>query len=96
MKYIIISLKHGTYDKVVFWRANDAGYTDYPFEAGIYTEEQIKSKPGYYNDGFSTVAVPLNDVALTRIGFKVVVDEEALTDLLKANKSLFNQNAANN
>jgi hypothetical protein len=70
MKYIILSLKHGTPDRPVFWRANNCGYTYSPFEAGQYDEKRIKGEPGYYNDGYSAVAIPLTDGAIGAIGFQ--------------------------
>jgi hypothetical protein len=78
MKYIIISLSHGTGKKPCFWKANDAGYTNYPFNAGIYTEEQVKARPDYYNDGLSSVAIPLTDKAMADIGFTCSFNEEAV------------------
>lgn len=78
MKYIIVSLKHGSADRPVFWRANDAGYTTSPFAVGIYTEEQVKGDPQYYNNGFSTVAVPLTDQGMHAIGFKCSYDNKQL------------------
>lgn len=78
MKYIIISLKHSTKDKRCFWRAFNSGYTYYPFNAGQYDEALVKLKPDYYNDGISTIAIPLTDAAMASIGFKVKIDFKAL------------------
>lgn len=78
MKYIIISLKHGTGKKPMFWRENNAGYTYSPFAAGIYTEEQINSDPAYYNNGQDTRAIPLTDAAMDEIGFKCSFNETAV------------------
>lgn len=68
--YIILSLKHSEGYRPCFWRADDAGYTMFPWAAGIYTEEQVKAQPNYYNDGFNTVAVPLTSAGLESIGFR--------------------------
>lgn len=70
MKYIILSLKHGTPERPMFWRSNNAGYTNSPFAAGIYTEVQVLGDPEYYNNGYSTVAIPLTDAAMAAIDFK--------------------------
>lgn len=86
MKYVIISLKHGTAKKPVFWRINDTGYTYYPFVAGHYTEEQVKSNPNHYNDGVENIAVPLTDKALEEIGFKVSFNLKSLQEFHKKNK----------
>lgn len=74
MGYIILSLSHSSPEQVVFWRANNAGYCNSPFLAGIYTEEQVKGNQQYYNNGLSTVAVPLTTAAMEAIGFNVSVD----------------------
>lgn len=86
MEYIIISLKHGTGEKPMFWRANNAGYTNSPFAAGIYTEEQVKGDPDYYNDGYSAVAVPLTDQAMGAIDFKCCFDEKAIEKFFQKSK----------
>jgi|TARA_R110000851_G_scaffold291657_1_gene446076 hypothetical protein len=72
--YIILSLKHSEGKQPCFWRPDDAGYTIYPWAAGIYSKDQIEKQPNYYNDGFNTVAVPLTDDGLNGIGFKCVYD----------------------
>lgn len=56
-EYYVISLKWSTGDNVCFWRPNSSGYTEYPDEAGIYTEAQIEQHQDYYNDGEDTLAV---------------------------------------
>lgn len=86
MKYIIISLTHGAGDEPMFWRANDAGYTTSPFAAGIYSEEQVKARPNYYNDGYSAVAIPLTDQAMESIGFTCSFDEKAIMKFFQKSK----------
>jgi hypothetical protein len=81
MHYIILSLKHGTPVEPCFWRPDNAGYTTIPWAAGLYTEEEVDSDPGYYNNGYSTIAVPLTDKALTAIGFKCSYSQDALEEL---------------
>lgn len=70
MKYIILSLKHGTPKNPMFWRSDNAGYTNSPFASGTYTEVQVLGDPEYYNNGYSTVAIPLTDAAMAAIDFK--------------------------
>jgi hypothetical protein len=86
MNYIIISLKHGDGINPIFWRANNSGYTEYPFCAGIYTEEQVKADPGYYNDGFNAVAIPLTDRAMEEIGFTCSFNGDKLKRFYKENR----------
>lgn len=92
MEYILISLKHGNGKRPVFWRANNCGYTTSPFAAGIYTEEQVKSEPNYYNNGEFTIAVPLTDEALWSIGLKYTYDQEKLMSFFEKNKSKLSSN----
>jgi hypothetical protein len=87
MEYIILSLKHSTKKKPVFWRADGSGYTECPFVAGHYTEEQVKEHSHYYNDGRSTIAIPLTDAAMYNIGFEVTIDFDAV-DLFYKTMSL--------
>jgi hypothetical protein len=86
MKYIIISPSHGTGKEPCFWRANAAGYVNSPFAAGIYTEKQINARPDYYNNGYSAVAIPLTDQAMSELGFKCSYDEKALDKFLQVSK----------
>lgn len=84
--YIILSLKHGTSDKPVFWRANANGYTDYPFSAGRYTKEQIESNPDYYNNGLSSLAIPLTEEALHELGWGCYYDRKKINGFLQSSK----------
>lgn len=58
-KFLILSLSNSPTKEgfAVFWRENDSGYTSDILEAGVYTEEQIKASR-YYNNGFTTKAIP--------------------------------------
>jgi hypothetical protein len=85
-KYIILSLKHGTETEPIFWRSNNAGYTSQPWAAGIYTEEQVNEDPQYYNNGLSTIAVPLEDSALKAIGFSCIYNEKKLLQFHKKSR----------
>lgn len=86
MNYIIIDISHGTGEEPMFWRANDSGYTTSPFAAGIYTEEQVKARPDYYNDGYNTVAIPLTDGAMASIGFTCSFDEDLIMRFYQKSK----------
>jgi hypothetical protein len=81
--YIILSLKHSEGITHCFWRPNDAGYTILPWAAGIYTKEDIDQNPKYYNDGYNTLAKPLNNDGLESIGFRCQMDLEKVEDLSK-------------
>lgn len=84
--YIILSLKYSKPDEPVFWRSNDAGYTTIPWAAGIYTEEQVKRDPAYYNDGYNTIAVPLTDEGIEQSGLQFKLDMEAVKRFVSANR----------
>lgn len=58
-EFYIVSLKHTKGQNMCFWRPNDAGYTEIIEDAGIYTEEQVKEHQSYYNNGESSIAVPV-------------------------------------
>ncbi|HNC14205.1 MAG TPA: hypothetical protein PLF59_20660 [Cyclobacteriaceae bacterium] len=85
-QYIILSLKHSRKDEPVFWCANDAGYTNSPFNAGRYTEAQIKESPRYYNDGFNSIAIPLTTQGLQQCGLKFSLNENEVKKFHSINK----------
>lgn len=85
--YIIISPEKGDGKQPMFWRADCAGYTVYPFAAGIYNEADILSRPDYFNNGLSAVAIPLTDRAMETLGFKCSYEEEGLMKFLQKAKS---------
>lgn len=74
--FVILSLKHSEGKTPCFWRPDNAGYTNFPWAAGIYTEEQVNGDPEYYNDGYNTLAIPLTNDGMESIGFKCVMDLE--------------------
>ena len=87
MKYVILSLKHGTSKRACFWRADNAGYTDYPFNAGQYDEATVKQNPGYYNNGVDTVAIPLTDRSMEVLGLKCTYLERSLVNFMQKEKA---------
>jgi hypothetical protein len=91
MNYLILSLKHTVGNTPTFWRPDNSGYTDYIQSAGLYTEEQIKSEPSYYNDGFNTLAIPCTTEGLESIGLKTNIDLKKVKTLKqKARKEASN------
>ena len=82
-KYVLISLKHTTDDVPVFWCADDCGYTQNPFEAGIYLEDAIKEDPDYYNDGHNALAVEITHSGLKSAGLKCTVDLNLVAGIVK-------------
>lgn len=86
-QYIILSLKYSTKDEQVFWRSNNAGYTNVPWFAGIYTEEDVKGDPEYYNDGHNTIAIPLTNQAVKEdSGMQFTLDMKRLKAYVAANR----------
>jgi hypothetical protein len=82
MTYVILSLKHSQYDDPYFWKDNALGYTNNPFAAGRYTEEQIKLNPQYYSDGGNAIAIPISNAGIASIGLKCSIDEKSIDKLL--------------
>ncbi|MES2287470.1 MAG: hypothetical protein V4547_17380 [Bacteroidota bacterium] len=85
-QYIILSLSHSTKDEAVFWRSDNAGYTIVPFAAGIYSEDDIKRDPAYYNDGYNTIAIPLTNIGIQTSGIKCHFDSKKLKKFIEENK----------
>jgi hypothetical protein len=83
-RYIIVSLSKSTPDTVVFWRADNAGYTSIPFLAGLYTEQEILNDLEYYTE--NSVPVPIEE--FSNAGLKVTVNEK----LIKAFRSGWKSN----
>ncbi len=81
--YVILSLTHSEGPQPCFWRADDAGYTNFPWAAGLYTKEQVEANPGYYNDGYNTLAIPLTNEGMESIGFKCRMDLDQVNFLAK-------------
>lgn len=85
--YIILSLKHSAKNKPCFWRADDAGYTNFLVSAGIYSEEKVKLDSDYYNDGRATLAIPITEEGFQSIGLKTTIDLTKVKELIKEVKS---------
>lgn len=94
--YIILSLKHSEKTQPCFWRANDAGYTIFPWAAGIYQKEEIDANPKYYNNGYDTVAIPLSNGGLESIGFKCSMDLKKVEAMAKSVRILRNEEEVSN
>jgi hypothetical protein len=60
MNYLILSLKWSPSiaGYAVWWGPDDCDYTEDMNQAGRYTQEQVDKKPGYYNNGRTTFAIP--------------------------------------
>lgn len=86
MMYYIISLKYTTKKELVFWRSNDAGYTTIIQQAGIYSEEEVKAQPTYYNNGYETIALPINTEAFHEIGMRVAYHSTNLEKFVRKNR----------
>lgn len=58
--YYILCLKTGAMgDSLLWWRPNNAGYTVALERAGVYTQADLDAHPRYYNNGETTLAVPV-------------------------------------
>lgn len=73
-----------------FWMANDCGYTEYLCQAGIYTQERVTTHIGRYNDGISTIAIPLTATALGELGlvFEFNISQETLERFLSVERAV--------
>ena len=88
-EYYVISLKWTRADNICFWRPDNAGYTEYLDEAGIYTEEQINGAKTYYCNAIDTVAVEKEQIAGLFTAHTICKRNSLSLDLLKAvNKTL--------
>jgi hypothetical protein len=86
MNYIILSVRHSSKDEPIFWRADDSGYINVPWGAGIYSEEQVKASPKYYNNGYDTIAIPLTDQGIRDSGLKFSIDSKLLKKFIADNR----------
>jgi hypothetical protein len=70
--YLVIAVDRSTDTTPVFWKANRRGYTTCMAVAGTYHRNLIELQPYIYNDGVSTIAIPLTTDALTALGMETV------------------------
>lgn len=74
MNYYILSLKHSPAQGfALWWGPCDCGYTAELDMAGTYTEAQVNAQPDYYNNGKTTVAIPVEKaigVCVRQVHFK--------------------------
>lgn len=61
-EYYILDLNQSNGDMLVWRRSNSRGYCCRLDWAGKYTEEQIKEKPSYFDNGELTKAIPCSVV----------------------------------
>lgn len=60
--FYLISFTHSDRGVLMFWGANNAGYTTNIRRAGRYTESQIRGNMSYYHQGDNCTAVPVDEV----------------------------------
>ncbi len=58
MSFYILSLKHSPsrQDCAVWWRPTGGGFTTLLADAGVFSQEEVESNEGYYNNGKTTEA----------------------------------------
>lgn len=82
MKFHILSLKwSSSKDLLVWWGPNDSGYTIDLSKAGIYTEDQINKRRGYYDNGTSTKAIPIESIEKAHVIRAAINDSESILAL---------------
>ncbi len=85
--YIVIGLSRSLPELTMFWTANECGYTSTPFNAGRFAGSQVRANIDRYNNGLSSVAVPLTRTALALLGlYPMVIDHSALDNFLTIEK----------
>ena len=58
-EFFVLSLKWSDGMMATWWKPNDSGYTYSLEEAGRYSREAVEDKANYYNDGETTLAIPV-------------------------------------
>jgi hypothetical protein len=85
--YIVISLSRSLPELTMFWTANEWGYTSTLINAGRFPGLQIRAGIDKYNNGLSTVAVPLTRRALGLLGlYPLSIDHTVLDEFLTIEK----------
>jgi hypothetical protein len=81
-EFYIVSIKYSRGGEIKLWRPNACGYTSVLEYAGIYTADQIAKQPGYYDNGWSQIAVPREDIE--RLALRVVGNSDVRDFVLLA------------
>lgn len=79
-QYIVLSLTHSTPEVTMFWNAHESDYTSSIITAGRFDGGLIRAQIDRYNNGLSTVAVPLTSAALSILGLYIVVADYKMLD----------------
>ena len=75
-KYYILSLKWSEgCELATWWKSDNSGYTRDLNEAGVYTEEQIQSRPHYYDNGVETKAISIDELEKVKKIVSVKLDD---------------------
>lgn len=86
-QYIIIGLSRSLPELTMFWTANECNYTSTLINAGKFEGVTVRANLDRYNDGISTVAVPLTRAALTLLGlYPLSIDHSVLDNFLTIEK----------
>lgn len=82
--FFIMSIKWTRGERVTWWRPDNAGYTDDLMQAGRYPRAEVEKASSYYDNKWSTLAIPC-EAALKASRTRVHVDAgPAITRRLKA------------
>lgn len=81
--YHIISYKYSDANSIVFWKANDKGYTDDLMQAGVYDEWTILSNIDHYHSG-DNIAVPIDEIDILFDKKVVVLSNKESEKLLRS------------
>lgn len=72
-EFFVFSLKWSDGMMATWWKPNDSGYTYDLDKAGRYSREAVENKANYYNDGETTLAIPVDKVLA--MSFPVILNE---------------------
>ncbi len=97
MNFLILDIRRERRcDECLFWRANNAGYTTRIESAGRYTEQQVRGNASYYDNKYTTLAIPEAAVLKLVVGVVPHSNESirAMRDARNAAKRKSNRTAA--